>query len=182
MKLLKLSLAGAIVAIAFLSSCSKGTNGATGATGPAGPDSVLHSSWTNFDLVGALDLYGDSVYTQTVADANITQSILDSGVVDVYVEFLDPTGAEFIEPASGYVETQIYLGSIVVNSYPLDEGGLGTELNGSAAFRYVIIPGTILTGNSFKGLSKAQIQTLSYEKLSALLTASGVKPLSNATN
>jgi len=175
-KLKLLCLSGLVVVVA-LYSCSKGDTGAAGPKGPAGPDSVYHSNWINANLAGALDQNGDSVYFQDVPAPNITQGILDSGLIISYISTLDQSG-QFtdVEPLNGLPLYEDYLfGDIEYTTIPANQGGFGLTLNGSAAVRYVVIPGSVLAStDAFKGMSKAQIKTMSYSKVTSILGNSGV--------
>jgi hypothetical protein len=176
MKLLKASLATAVVGIAFLASCSKGSTGATGPAGPAGPDSVYHSDWANLAFTGGTDDYGDSLYGEAFSCAQLTQGIIDSGMVVSYIGFAGQGGGGDITdvyPTTSYPIFENYeVGSIFFYTPPTPNG-YGLTLNGAADLRWVIIPGTVLTTTTaFKGMSKAQISTMSYEKL---MTAAGNK-------
>jgi hypothetical protein len=167
-KIKLLSLAG-LVAVIALASCSKGSNGATGATGatgPAGPDSVLHSAWIALAMTLSVSS-GDSTYTQNISASAITQNILDSGMVISYLEVIDNNGNSLVENAASILEVEYVVGAINVFGYGTygDYSGYG--------FRYVIIPGTILTNSVLKGMSKAQIQNLSYDKLNAIVGTTG---------
>jgi hypothetical protein len=175
MKLLKASLGAAVVAIAFLASCSKGSTGATGPAGPAGPDSVYHSGWTVLDFTGSTDQSGDSLYGQVINCAQLTQVILDSGMVVSYIGEAGPgsTGevTDVVPTASFPVFEDYEVGSIYYYTYSTSDGGFGTMFNNSYyALRFVIIPGSVLVStDAFKGLSKAQIATMSYDKLTSAL-------------
>lgn len=176
MKKLKLfSLLGVVAAIG-LYSCSKGPSGATGPQGPAGPDSVYHSAWINADFIGGLDQYGDSEYVMAVQAPNITQGILDSGLVISYISSLDANGIfSDVEPLNGLPVYEDYTpGIIYYTTYPTNENAYGTTLNGVAALRFVVIPSAVLAStSSFSGLSKAQIRTMSYSKITSILGNSG---------
>jgi hypothetical protein len=188
-KFSQLTLAGAVLVLMALASCSKGSNGATGATGPAGPDSVYYSGWTTLDFTGSTDGNGDSLYGQSISCGNLTQGILDSGLIISYVGVLG-TNEDYVdvEPTVNYDIFDDYeVGVISFFSYPTSDGGIGTEENSAVALRFVIIPGAVLTSTTaFQGMSKAQITTLSYEKMSTILAGTGssaaAKALSTANN
>lgn len=166
-KLMNVSLAIAVLAIASFSSCSKGAKGdtgATGATGAAGPDSVYYSNWTNVSMTGGVDSQGDSTYSEGISASVITQGIIDSGLVITYVG-VNAGGSDItdIEPADNYMETDISIGAIYLISY-------NGDLTGDFAFRYVVIPGSVLTTDAaWQGLSKTQIRALSYDQVNQKL-------------
>lgn len=181
MKLLKASLAAAVVAIAFLASCSKGSTGATGPAGPAGPDSVYYSAWDSLVFSGSTDNSGDSLYGQIISCAELTQGILDSGMIVSYVgeAGYGSTGQiTDVIPASSFPVFEDYeVGSIYYYTYSTSDGGFGTYYNNQLALRFVIIPGKVLaTTEAFKGMNKAQISTMSFTKLTGIIgTATGNK-------
>ena len=179
MKKLKLfSLATLAVVIGLYSCSKKGDTGATGATGPAGPDSVYYSTWASVDLVGGVLTSGDSAYQQDIVAANLTQGILDSGLVVTYLDYVS-TGSSgsgtvddvFPLVGSGLNEDYI-VGNIILSSVAWNSGGPALFYNGYGV-RYVIIPGSVLaTSEAFKGLTKAQISTMSYNKLTSVVGTS----------
>lgn len=178
MKKIKLFSLPALAVVIGLYSCSKGDTGATGAKGPAGPDSVYHSVWIAIDLVGQVS-DGDSLYQQDVPAPNLTQAILDSGMIVSYIDyvFANPNGPGTIsdvEPLSGTGITEDYLvGNIYYTAQAWSNGGAAAYYNGANGayeLRYVLIPGSVLaTSEALKGLTKAQISTMSYDKLTSIV-------------
>gem|GEM_PF-661096 len=149
MRNLKLICVGVLIAY-FHFSCSKGKDGAQG---PPGTANVIYSSW--FSSGGAWDTttappYGAYALFNKAAQ-QITQAVMDSGVVLAYMKG-DPTTGLMNEvfplPYSvgvGYGFTDIW--DFVLNApgnirflYKSDNPWTPAEL-GSISFRYIIIPG-----------------------------------------
>jgi hypothetical protein len=135
-----------------------GPAGATGATGAAGPDSVLHSAWLSLNTPFVSD---DSLYEESIAAAGITQDIIDNGAILAYLGFDDGSGGTQVLSANSGVFTDLQISYSVgaIQVLALDDySGVG--------FRYVLIPGSILTGNSSgKKYTKQQVQSMSYQQV-----------------
>jgi hypothetical protein len=176
MKNLKLLTVVCSLAILAFASCSKGAagpKGATGATGPAGPDSVLHSAWLTLAMSGATFINSagntDTAYTDTITASHITQRILDSAVILTYLSITDQNGITNVVNASVYFYSEIFApGNIYLTSINADYSGF--------SYRYVIIPGSVLIGNSvLKGYTRAQLQKADYSTVVSALAKSGVQ-------
>ncbi len=159
-KLLNVSLAIALLAVASFSSCSKGPKGDTGTTGPAGPDSVFSSAWAVLSMTFNTT---DSAYEETITAATITQPILDSGVILTYIHYIDNNGNDNYEPATDYMSTTFLVGQIELFS--------NINFTNLAEFRYVTIPGALIgtTSSPFAGLTIGQVKALSYQQVNKLL-------------
>ena len=133
------------------------------------------------DFTGAI-VNGDSVYGQTINCAEITQSILDSGMITSYIGYLGTSGDYAdVEPTLNYgVYEDFELGTATYSTNPTSNGGIGESgNNGALSIRFIIIPGAVLaTTDNFKGLSKTQIQEMSYDDLNKA-TGGKLKPSSN---
>jgi hypothetical protein len=175
-------------ALAFVG-CSKGSGstgatGATGPAGPAGPDSVLHSAWvqlamtaTSTEQVGA---NVDTVYEMDIAAPAVTQTILDSGVVLGYISTIDQNGNTNVFNASEALQVTYAVGDVSLFSVGADYSYANTGF----LFRYVIIPGSQVTGDNIvsgplKGYTKKQVQGMSYDAVNKLLAAQGIKSSTN---
>jgi hypothetical protein len=151
MKNFKLICAGVVIAV-FHFSCSKTKDGAQG---PPGTANVLYSPWfltgNGWDTTGASSYGAFALFDK--ATPQITQPVIDSGVVLAYMKG-DPTtglGNEvFPLPYSvgvGYGFTDIW--DFVLNSpgnirflYKSDNPWTTAEL-ATIYFRYIIIPGGV---------------------------------------
>ena len=181
MKRLKLVLI-AVSALAFvIPGCRKsatgpvGPTGATGATGPAGPDSTIHSQW----IVLSMSISGtytdssgntDTLYTDTLPAPQITQTILDSGVILSYLSYIDTNGVTNVMNASPYFNPELFqVGQIALTS-------INVDLSTGYSYRYVIIPGTLLATNSIlKNYTKAQLKAADYSTIVKALGISDKK-------
>jgi hypothetical protein len=194
MKNLKLFLVGCLLVSITIVSCSKGpagpagatgatgaagAGGAAGAQGPAGAngtDSVLHSSWITLNVT--IDTFTnmgqpDSIFFDTLTAPAITQAVLDSGVILSYVQNLFNNDGSIVNVLdySGYLEV----------TYKVDEIDISvlSDISG-AQFRYVVIPGSILTQSvSFKNYTKQQIRSMDFATATRLVNEATNKSGSN---
>jgi hypothetical protein len=137
-----------------------GANGATGATGATGSANVIYSAWvtpstyTKDTVFTTWHLYADIPATK------ITQAILDKGTVIVYgkLDGYNPTiwpAAQvsalpiiitYTEGSTVYTDTWsalITLGNVRIDF--VDNMNLYNGISNAHQFRYVIIPGAVLT-------------------------------------
>ncbi len=137
-------LASAVIGFFSLIGCTKNNN-----TTVNHPDSVYTSSWVTLAFTPN---YTDSLYEQTLTASAITSDIIQNGVVLGYGSYIDPTSQDTVISAA--LEFGIYqtfsVGKIFLQSV-YDNSGLW--------YRYVIVPGHILTS---KGLTPVQARALSY--------------------
>ncbi|MES1226548.1 MAG: hypothetical protein ABUT20_64330 [Bacteroidota bacterium] len=158
MKNLKLFLIiAAFSPLAFVG-CKKGD---TGPQGPAGPDSVMYSAWitlaTQFNST-------DSLYEQAITAPALTSAILDKGVVLSYIAIPPQSGTDTaffsISEANSLlspISQALFVGEIDLYSVE-DYSGL--------LYRYVLIPGTILT-NGYNGqvYTKSELSKMTYSQV-----------------
>ena len=170
MKNLKLFSILCAFAALLVIGCSKGS---TGPAGPAGNANVLHSAWVT---LATTYNPSDSDYEEALTASAITSAIVDSGVVLSYIGYPGgaPNGTDTavftLSDASTYfgpATVEFYVGGIYIYSLS-DYTGL--------LYRYVIIPGSVLTNSAFKQYTKAQIKTMSYSTVQKLLGASTTSP------
>jgi hypothetical protein len=164
MKHLKLVSILFIVVVLATVGCQKGSSGPQGPPGPAGPDSVIYSSWVTLNTPYNST---DSGYEQTINAASITQNIIDKGIILTYI---DPQGNGNIFPTSsvGFAISETYsVGQIAIFSV--------VDLTGME-YRYVVVAGSIqgnkIVSGPAKGLTKEQLQTMSYEAVQKLVGTS----------
>src|SRR5579862_5160036 len=184
MKHLPLVLAGCLVMSLAMISCSKGSagpagpagatgaagangaNGTNGTNGTNGPDSVLHSPWIT--LVTTVDTFTnngmpDSIFVDTLAAPAITQAILDSGLVLGYMQNLFANDSSIVNVIdySGYIDAYYKVGFIDFTAQ--------SDISG-AKFRYVVIPGSILTQSAaFKNYTKSEIRSMDFSTATKLV-------------
>jgi len=143
--------------------CKKGD---TGPMGPAGPDSVQYSSWNALAMTyTGMDTNGDSVFTQTITASAITSAIVNKGSVIGYLLVSSPlTGDSSVINASLALQEFVGTGKIDLVSYGTDWSGYD--------YRYVIIPGKIVTSRTSGSVSTYtgdQLRQLDYSTLSKTL-------------
>jgi hypothetical protein len=153
--------------------CSKNSTGSTGPQGPAGPDNVTYSPWIAFNMtyegIDTSVSANDSVYFQGISTVTLTQNVLDSDLVLLYVQTdFGTNGAETVIDAADlapYLDVEYSLNTISLTSYG------GNLINyGYTAFRFVIIPGTILATDSYlKNYTKEQLKTADYSVIAKAL-------------
>jgi len=119
-------------------------------------DSVFYSPWTQLKMT----TIGDTVYYQDITASKLTQSLLNTGVVLSYLGS-PGTSDTAISNASDYGLYQVlHVGYIEVQSY-----GYLNDFSYSSSgylYRYVIIPGSVLTTTSLKNFSVQQLNKMSY--------------------
>ncbi len=174
---------------------TNGTNGATGATGPQGPvgpvgpagpqgpagtANVIYSSWTTV-VNAAWTGMGTNSITYTLTAPGVTASILNQGVLLVYLNYNTtqyrqlPTN-DIANNGGGAItfDFNANVGSILLRGYRTGSviSGL-VDLN----FRYVLIPGGVAGGRTtekaaeIKGqvYTESQLKAMSYAEVCSLL-------------
>jgi hypothetical protein len=132
-------------------------------------DSVFSSGWlTISDTAEIIDNFGDTGYIQTFKNSAITSAVVSDGVVLSYLGYVVATADTASQQASELAVSTLYqVGSVTIQSVPPDNGGIG-DLNGQGLFyRYVIVPGYVLTTNN---LTKQQAKSMSYTEITKLLS------------
>lgn len=192
MKKLTLSVVLLASLALIMTACSKGSTGPAGATGatgaagpqgpqgPAGPDSVQYSAWTSLNMSGYIDANNDTSYVDTLIAPALTSAVLDQDVVVGYMQFVDANNNTVIVNASTLLSETYGTGYIQLYSgAPFASNSAGFNYTGYN-YRYVVVPATVSI-NSATGVkttyTRAQLKTMSYEKLSQILQlpASGSK-------
>jgi hypothetical protein len=139
---------------------SNGTNGATGATGATGTANVIYSAWVTPATYTKDTVFSTWHFYADIAASKITQTILDRGTVIVYGK-LDgytstiwpttqvsalPIVVTYQEGSTTYTDTWsslITLGNVRIDF--VDNMNLYNGISNAHQFRYVIIPGAVLT-------------------------------------
>jgi hypothetical protein len=137
--------------------CSKSNNNNNSAK-----DSVLYSAWQPFNMkFEGVTTYGDSVFDQTVVAKSVTQSVLDKGVVLVYVK--DGTGL-YADATNAGISLLLDPGEIYMTT--------NFTVTSNFSFRYVVIPGGISTtsvSGSVQTYTPAQLKKLPYSTVAGML-------------
>jgi hypothetical protein len=182
-----------------------GTPGAPGATGPQGPQgpagatgtaNVIYSAWTDFNSANwaaATSFFGIMVRRYPVNTATITQTMIDQGVVLVYVRF-SGTGTTVVYPLPQTLPS-VGGGGIAdptqILRHELRVGGLDIILQNTTnigndpgtfgagnGYRYVIIPGGVAGGRMANGQqiyydhTADELRAMSYHDVCTLLNIS----------
>jgi hypothetical protein len=138
-----------------------GANGATGATGATGTANVIYSNWINVNMTNTT-----AFWEGTITAPGVTQTIIDRGVVNVYLRNENNLVFQlnYSAPGANYIHYFLTVGLITIRS----------SFNASYPYRYVIIPGGVsggrFTSGALAGYSLSQVQALSYDELCALLS------------
>ena len=158
-------------------SCAKdganGADGADGAQGPAGADgnaNVISSGWVAYDDANWSALsneFGISYRNYPISVSEITQDIVDNGVILVYTRFSTDTYVlPFTDKIVGGAENQILSFRVNTNIITIKmrnesgSGDPGTFSGNSTSnqYRYIIIPsGTNKTNVNFKKMSYQEV-------------------------
>jgi len=168
-KLKFLLLAAPVIAFFSLTGCNKTTNNIT-----QGTDSVYTSGWFAPTFTISVDQYGDSTYEQLVNNAAITSAVVNDGVVLSYlgvVGNINGSNAQdtVAELATDYgVYTTIEVGSLLIQSLPIDEGGLGDFTQDGTFFRYVVIPGSVLATTK---LTPQELKSMSFTEVTRVINS-----------
>jgi len=151
-----------------------GTNGVDGIDGKDGKDdedgkdgnaNVFSSEWINLN---SWDEITFSYSYHTIPAPEVTEDIINSGVVLVYVQLLSDAGNTRMLPVSffyglyiHYFDFMIQPNSVIV--YFENSGSGGTPATSGNLARYVVIPSSAL---SAKHMDKESVQKMSYEEVS----------------
>lgn len=177
MKKLKI-IAMLILLTVFATSCKKetGPTGPAGPAGPAGTANVIYSPWIAFDGANwsaATMEYGNNIRTYNDSVPEITQNIIDGGAVLVYFKLYGlgyPMPLPFtynglttpgINQHFSYRLLEKVLSLVLYNLDNTDDPGFidNTPPPGNF-YRYVIIPGGVLSSIGAKNLKE-----MSYEQV-----------------
>jgi hypothetical protein len=155
--------------------CSKSNNNSS--TPPAASsDSVLYTNWTPLSMNGFILNSGDTFFSQTIIAKSITSAVINRGIVLGYLMFQDPnSGDTVIQPVGNYMTFLVYPDSIFLESDPFNPSpSSGFNFSGYN-FRYVVIPGKILTSGvsgaavgAAQNVTAAQLSTMSYADVKRL--------------
>ena len=155
-------LAVIVIGVGAMTSCSKNNSGPAKFT-----DSVFYSAWQPLNMTFQMidQNTGDSAWEQVITNSKVTAAIISSGVVLTYlVQDIPSPGDTVISSADNFLEPFLSLNTI-------DLGWEGGNING-VLFRYVIIPGNVLTTNN---ITPKELKSMKYTEVTALLGSSTAK-------
>lgn len=202
---MKLSIASLLIVISFITlSCSEegpagpagpagptgatgatGALGATGATGPTGTANVVYGEWYTPAAYDVTTVFGMKKFTNTVAVPEITQELLDNGVVLVYGKLLGYNPS--IWPAGQVSQLPITLtyvsGSTVYDTWSalatvgnlkiefVNSGNIYNSISNAHQFRFVAIPGGVAAAGGRLANSDiiARVKAMPYAEAMAFL-------------
>lgn len=141
-------LASTVIGLFSLTGCTKNNT-----TTVNHPDSVYTSAWITLQMNPVV---ADSDFEENITAPAITSSILQTGVVLGYGAFLDNNNDTLVANALEFMLESFTVGNILLQG--ADNTGLW--------YRYVVIPGHVLTT---KGLTPVQARSLSYAEVTKLL-------------
>jgi hypothetical protein len=158
----------ATVSVIVLSmvSCKKTTTNTT-----VVKDSIYYSPWIAINM--QFDA-SDSVYYELFTASQLTASIISSGAVLTYYGFPTGTGDTAVLDQStmqlySYAQISFAPDSIqILTPYGYDLTYSASQGSGYL-FRYVIIPGNVLSSSAYKNLSRDQLNHLSFTDVSKAL-------------
>lgn len=143
-------LAASAIAFFSLFGCSKSNNSTPTR------DSVFTSPWITLAMTPN---YTDSDYEQNISAPAVTSAILDYGVVLGYGAYLNASNDTVVSSALEYDMFQTFsVGNILLQA--------GSN-NSGLWYRYVVIPGSVLTT---KGITPLQAKSLSYAEVTKLFS------------
>jgi hypothetical protein len=157
-KLKFLLAAGIVIGMFSVTSCKKTTNNTT-----VVQDSIYYSAWTPLSMTQNIVTAGDTLYVQDITAPKITASIVSKGAVVAYYGYLTSNSdtAVLNEAELGYEAGVTFAAGIIeVTGYNVDL----SYSNGGFLFRYVVIPGNVLT-TSFNGMTQQQLNKMSFTDL-----------------
>jgi len=166
-----------------------GPNGPAGPTGPQGPPgtaNVIYSNWYNF--VGAdwadSTIYGISYRRAIKSIPALTASVFNTGVVLHYWQTLNPTTNNVLIPITllynnlttfEKVDAYNVVGKAVITHLNVVNGVVTPfDLLPPNAFRYIIIPGSVLGRSAdpevgSTGYTVSQLKKMSYAQVAQIL-------------
>lgn len=192
-------LALCTASVLFITSCSKtgpagpagaqGLQGTAGAQGPAGAAgaqgvpgtvNVMYSAWTGFveaTWAAPINEFGKNVRYYPIPVTQVTDSIINTGVVLVYLRvpstnivpsLLPQTFYSFTQTGNQYMGFNLLAGQIKIKFFNIDNTNDPGSFGSLVEYRYVIIPGGVkITGRS---LATGESSRLDYKDYNSVKT------------
>jgi hypothetical protein len=154
-----------------------GARGAIGPEGPAGSSDVIYSAWYSPTTWAAETQFGIALRTYTMSATSLTQTIVDQGVVLVYLRFvgLNPAIIQLPFVTADASALSFYFqaaaGSVKVLYYsPATPTVSPSVIPSSNQVRYVLIPGAApgaapLANGSTRAQEIARLKSMSYSEV-----------------
>lgn len=111
---------------------------------------------------------GFTTYSTTINDASITNEVLQSGMILVYMK--DGSSAKSLPFKSKEGVEQYWYYQAAKNSLQINSDAYTTDaISISSSFKYFVLSAEKITGLQKSGTSKMQLMTLTYENAEMLL-------------
>ena len=173
-----------MLSIALLVVGCAGEDGARGPAGPAGTANVIYSEWFLTDPWVEEPFYGAIERTFTMTAPALTQEIIDTGAVLVYMRFagINPAITQLpvvLEDVDYRFQYRPQAGSIKIAYYSTTSPGTAPPSIPSAnVARYVLIPGGVLDEAAVsRGVSRSRLidslGAMTYEEACGLFDIPG---------
>ncbi len=137
------------VFVLFIVGC-EGSEGPRGPAGPAGTANVIYSDWFSPATWESENFFGTAERTYTMTAPGLTQEIIDSGVVMVYMRFMGVYPAIMqlplvLDDQSYSFSFRAQAGSIKVVYYDMNAPATDPgAIPSSNQVRYVLVPGGVI--------------------------------------
>ncbi len=157
-----------------------GADGADGADGQDGTANVIYSSWTYFSSSDWSELtndYGKYVRIYSTTSDDITQSVIDSGLVMVYVKFVGATSPMplplsmcITKSSLQHLNFRLSTSTLKIVFFDIEDNDDPGTFSGTNSYRYIIIPGGV-QATLTKSLRREEIDynQMDYSELCKLL-------------
>ena len=160
-----------------------GPVGPAGPQGPAGTANVIYTAWTNFNVANwtaVQNIFGIDQRRYPIPAPGITQTMLDNGVVIVYIKFSGVANTayplpmvESIAGSGGLQNLQNIntLSTITLRFFNANGVGDPGTFGSPNQWRYVLIPGGIAGGRSangsgpYMGYTEQQLRAMPYSEI-----------------
>ncbi len=149
-----------------------GEQGEQGEQGVPGTANVMYTDWVSFDVSGwnQVTEFGRVTQLYEIQEENISNDIINRGVVLVYIRFGGSTAPRLL-PVTGYVTTttkeqhiwhRLSAGKIILVFHNLNDTTNPGTFGSGNQYRYIIIPGGTLISYKADGIN---LQKLSYDEV-----------------
>ena len=126
-------------------------------------DSVFHSSWVPLDMQLQVDNQNDTFYAQEFTNVHITAKVISGGVILGYLGYPGNGSDTVVLPLAeqtvfSSLQQVISPGTIDLIGY----ADYSYTTSSGYLYRYVIIPGNVLSNSSLSGLTQQQLNKMKF--------------------
>lgn len=132
-------------------------------------DSVYYSSWTPLSMTLNVSSNNDSIYFQDFNNSKITAKLISRGVIIGYFGQV-VSGDTTVSIASDWTPYYGVLQQLQVGVLDLSAFVDLSYSKGGFLYRYVLIPGNVLSNSSLKDMSKDQLSKMKFTDLQQALS------------